>query len=213
MRRLRGALIGIVVLVYGFTAAPLPRHVSRSLFKNPVAREELSRWSEVAAGAGVEVTPRELAELAYDVGRAVARFRTAVVDPFRPWYRYTGTGQGWGLFAYPDSHPFRLVIEGRATGGPWRALFLPWGESEGVWGAQLRYRRLRAVYDTLAHRKDPGEMMERFADAAAAAAFARDPSLETVRVRFERLHSPRPGEAPRHGPVEGFTGTRRRGAP
>ncbi len=194
-RELRAALIAAAVLVHGFAAAPLPRSVKASDLAGPIAADELKRWSELLTGLGLEATPADLKDLALDVGGSVAAFRQAVIAPARPFFRFTGTGQAWGLFTFPDTRPRRLVVEG-SEGGQWRPLYRAL-EPEYDWhGEVFRYRRIRAPIDAYTRKQRPGEIYERFADHTLALALEENPELDAARLLVERLHSVTPDRTP-----------------
>jgi hypothetical protein len=190
--RVRAALIALGVVVHGFAAAPLPRSVKRSQMDTPMAKEELGRWVAVAARVGVEITIPELADWMTSTGAVAASARKAVMAPFGPWFRLTGTGQGWGLFTYPDTFPHRLTVEVR-EGRSWRTVYAGLDPDATWMRPQLAYRRVRAVYDGNTDKVGPS--YEPFVDWVAAHAFADFPDAKQVRVGFVRTHSTMPGEA------------------
>lgn len=116
----------------------------------------------------------------------------------RPWYpfrRETGTGQSWGLFAFPEPHAGRLVVSGRAEGGAWEELFAA-PEGDGLLADQLRFRRVRGVYDDAGDRPKTGVMWARFSRWVAGTVFAERPDLDEVEVRVDLTHIVPPGGGP-----------------
>jgi len=191
--KIRAGLITVVVMIHGFVAAPLPRSISAHDMRGDVAAEELDRWSEILGSVGIEATPDEVADLALKTGRVIVKWRNAIVTPIRPALRLTGTGQGWGLFTYPDTRPRRLIMRGRTANGDWQLLYRTL-DTEHDWNAELwRHRRLRAPTDTLSRKTRPGGVYKNFVDYAAARAFEDFPELQAFQVSFERSHSTRPG--------------------
>ncbi len=187
----RAALIAVTLIVYGVAASPLPKSVKRSHFEQPIAVEELDRWVGILGGAGVTVTRAELADRAYVVGRALADVRSALLGPFKGWFRVSGTGQGWGLFTYPDSYPHQLVIEVRPSEGEWRPVYAaldpdaPWRRD------QLAYRRVRGVYD--GNTRKPGASYDNFVQRIGRLALTDFPDAAEARVGFISTHSTMPG--------------------
>ncbi len=191
---LRAVLLAAVVVGHGLAALPAPRKVSRAQFDHPVAVEELARWVGVLARVGVETTPEALEDGLVRWGGGVADVRRAALAPAKPLFRWTGTGQGWGLFAFPDSFPDALSVDGRGAGGTWTPLYVV-HDSEHAWLApQLRYRRTRGVYD--GHTDRPGPPYENFAAWVGREALADHPELAAVRVSFLRSHTVAPPARP-----------------
>lgn len=202
--RLRAALITVLLLTQGMVALPLPRSVKREDFDQPVAREELQKWVDVAGGVGVQITREELADRFTAYGSSLGAMRKSMIAPMKPWLRLTGTGQSWGLFTYPDTFPHKLVIEAR-TGGSWETLYGGLDPDHRFLRNILIYRRVRGVYD--GNTGKPGPSWENFTRWAANRAFAEFRTIEEVRVRFLRFHTVPPGGAadpevvPRHARV------------
>ena len=192
----RAALITLALAIHGFVAAPLPRSISARDMRGDVAAEELDRWVEILGGVGIDTTPDELADHTLTVGRAIVKWRNTIVGPIRPLLRHTGTGQGWGLFTYPDTRPRRVIMRGQTDDGDWRLIYRTL-DPEYDWNGELwRHRRLRGPTDTLSRKSSPGPVYQNFVDYAAARAFEDFPELVAFEVSFERSHSTRPDVTP-----------------
>lgn len=186
-------MIALVIAVYGVAASPLPKTMKRSQFDAPIAVEELDRWVGLLGGVGIVLTRDELAEHTYQVGKVFADLRGVLLGPFKPWFRISGTGQGWGLFTYPDSFPHQLVVEVREA-GEWRVVYAALDPERDWMRPALAYRRVRGVYD--GNTRKPGASYWNFVDFVAARALADHPAASEARVGFMRTHSVRPGEEP-----------------
>jgi hypothetical protein len=153
---LRAALITVVVLVHGVAALPVPHVVHPRELDDPVARDEVARWVERLGRVGVELTPEELGTLVVTWSGRLGRAHRQVLAPARPLFRWTGTGQGWALFANPDTHPSRLelsFLQGTDERLAYRRL-----DDVHDWQADvLAYRRVRGLYDATSarHRATP----------------------------------------------------------
>lgn len=193
-RAIRAALLLVVIAVNLFAAAPLPKSVKRSQYDTPMAKEELGRWVDLLAGVGVHATRDELIEVSYTSGAALAAVRRAGIAPFDTIFRVTGTGQGWGLFTYPDSFPHRLTVWARSgKESAWQVLFAGL-DPKHDWNADVfTYRRIRGVYDSQTSK--PGSSYDAFARWVAERAFADFPNADQVRVGFVRAHITEPGRA------------------
>ena len=192
--KIRAAVLTGVLAVHGLAAAPLPSHVSRAGLNQPIATEEFERWTDILQGWGVDIEVDELKEKVFVVSRRIAGLRKKSLAPFRPLMRLTGTGQGWGFFNYPDAFPDRLQVEARAQGEPWKLIFQALHPEHEFLRPQLRYRRVRGLYDGNTDR-DRGSY-DPFVDWVSEQVFAAHPEYDRVRVSFQRTHTLRPGLAP-----------------
>ncbi len=191
---MRAALLALTVLVYGVAASPLPKSVKRSHFETPIAIEEVDRWVGILGGVGIDVTRKELSDGSYEVGRFFADVRRTLLGPFKEWFRVSGTGQGWGLFTYPDSYPHQLVIEVRKKGGTWRPVYAALDPDAGWRRSQLAYRRVRGVYD--GNTRKPGASYTHFVAWVGGLALTDHPDADEARVGFIRTHSTMPHVTP-----------------
>lgn len=191
---LRAILIALALLVNGIAASPLPKSVKRSQFTSEVGVEELDRWVGILGGVGVTVTRKDLGEQLYTVGKFFTDLRRSLLGPFGTWFRTTGTGQGWGLFTYPDSYPHQLVIEVRKAGGDWRPVYAAL-DPDATWRrSTFVYRRVRGVYD--GNTQKPGASYDNFVARVGEQALAEFPDEAEVRVGFIRTHSTMPNVKP-----------------
>ena len=145
---LRAAAIGLVLLAQALDATPLPE-LRESHLRNPVAWDEIERWSGLLTDAGLPTSPEELLQFGLGLGEGSRAFRKHLLRPWWPFRRLTGTGQSWGLFAYPDPYAGRLTVNGRAAGQPFtfrkgNFVYMAWGGVE-VLGARSRRPILAAV--------------------------------------------------------------------
>ncbi len=188
---LRGAALLLVVGVNLLTASPMPRSVKRSQYDTPVAREEIRRWQAALAGVGVARSEESLVEASYALGSTLSRVRHVLLDPFATPYRWTGTGQAWGLFTYPDTWPHQLNVWTRdGATAPWTLRYAGLDPDHAWRREMLTYRRVRAVYDGQTSR--PGRTWERFAEWIAREALRDTPSATHARVGFLRRHTTPP---------------------
>lgn len=191
---IRAALISIVLLGQWIDALPLPELRKKDL-QYPVAQDEIQRWTGVLNSLGMTLSEEEAVEGALKVGRIAIKFRQVTMAPIRPLKRVTGTGQSWGLFAYPDPYAGRLVVDVRADKEEWVTRFSAPGTLGGDrLSQQLRYRRVRGIYDDLGDRPKPSSMYNRFADWVAWQIFTENPEITAVQVRLDLMRIIPPGE-------------------
>lgn len=190
----RGLLIALTIGVQWLDAMPLPEVKARDL-RHPLAQEELEDWAAWLTEHGYPITKATLAEHCLTVGQGASTFRKAALRPWFPFRRLTGTGQAWGLFAYPSTHAGRLVIAGREGTQAWRDLYRsPDLMTGSPLAATFEYRRVRGVYDDSGDRPNPSNLYDRFTAWAARRAFDAFPSVDEVEVRLDMVRITLPGE-------------------
>lgn len=181
----RAGLVTLVLLLQILDAIPLPE-LRKHHLANPVAQEELVRWSELLTDLGRPTTPEQLAETGLDLGSLAGTFRKVVLKPWHPLRRMTGTGQSWGLFAYPEPASGRLVVDGIGPDGTETLYSAPGGKGDEL-ETLLEYRRIRGIYDDAGDRPRPRRIYQRFAQFVAERVFADHPELTAVEIRLD-LH-------------------------
>jgi hypothetical protein len=193
----RAALLFVVVLVHGIRVAPLPQVVKPEELKDPVAKEEVRRWTERLAALGYTIGPEELGERVVSVTGVIGRAHRSLTKPFEPFFRWTGTNQGWALFANPDTHPSRLRVDG-VRDGVREVLFLA-DDDEHAWlEPVLTQRRIRPLHDAKGARRKPTGSYRRFANWVWVQAKADYPDLDGIELVLIETHSALPGQ--RHSP-------------
>jgi len=190
----RAGLITVVLLLQFLDAIPLPELKPRHL-ANPVAQVELRQWSKVLGSVGVEATPSELAEVGLEVGGWAGTFRKKVLRPWHPFRKLTGTGQAWGLFAYPEPAAGRLVVAGQLDGKDHTFYSAPGGLDDDL-ERVLEYRRVRGIYDDACDRPKPKRIYGRFAKWVSARVMTHHLELDKVEVRIDhhQIRTPDQGE-------------------
>ena len=191
----RAILIALAVLVYGVDATPLPDRISPRSFKDPSLRAVFDGWSEFAGTLGVEVSSRDLRKRAWAESKRLIQGRRALLEPVAPVLEWTGTGQAWGLFAFPETRPARLYIEGY-DGASWTRLYQTGDRERDHLAPQLKSRQLRAFYQNAAGRSEPTPPYQRFVAWISRETFAAHPDIDSVRVGFERLQALPSGAPP-----------------
>lgn len=93
--------------------------------------------------------------------------------------------QQWGLFAVVTERPDRLVIEVRRN-GEWETLYRRLDGSHDWHDPQLKYRRIRGVWDGV--KDEPKGTYKRLTMWVARVVFAEQPDVDRVRVVLERSH-------------------------
>jgi len=184
--RVRGTLIALILLCCVVEALPVPalreRHLNRRL-----AREEADLWVGILDKVGVHMNSDELLGQVLAVSKEARAARATILGPWRAFSRQFKLAQAWGLFAFTDPHPGRLVLEGQAKGGDWILLFRAPNTGDERLGRVLFNRRMRGVWDDAGDRPKPGRLYERWVTWVAKDVFEHRPDIDVVRVRFDRL--------------------------
>lgn len=189
--KVRAALLAVVIALHGWLALPVPPAVDPGVARRPEVREELDRWHAFLSGLGVQRTKQELLELTVSVTGALSAAHRGAVAPVRPLLKLTKTGQGWALFASPDTHPWRLEAHAKID-GRWQLVFRRLDPDHARLAGPLSFRRVRGVYDSGSARGT----YKSFARWLGNALLDELPEASHVRVRLVRLHVVRPGEPP-----------------
>lgn len=191
--QVRAGLLAVVIVINGIAALPIPHSIKRSSFEEAVAVEELAAQRVLLAKIGISLTAQEWEDVLFASGSAWVKVYEWTVKPFNPLLRITGTGQSWGLFTYPDTHPHRLIVEVReGADGPWREIYAGL-HPEHRWKRELlAYRRVRGVYDSQTSK--PGASWKNLTRWLARQAMTEDPEIAAVRVAFRRFHTVAPGK-------------------
>jgi hypothetical protein len=203
----RAGLIGLVIFVQALDAIPLPE-ISRRDLRWPIAKAEVTRWTGLAQDLGMDVTEDDTEELALALGGGAGRFRKTVLGPTRPFRRITGTGQAWGLFAYPDPFAGRLIISGRTDDADFVELYRAPGQGEPWLVDLVEYRRIRGIYDDNGDRPRPGGTYKALTRWISRRVVERHPEFDEVEIRLDLVEvhlpgeDPEPPEARRHVRVE-----------
>jgi len=190
----RAFLIAIAVAVHGLAAAPLPSRMRPHERTSPDSLEEVKRWTEALNSFGIGVSEEGLMDFSFKAGEVATSSRNFFLKPFRPVFKFTGTGQAWGLFTHPDRYPDFLEIYGEDEDG-WGLLFKIYDTEHDFMADQLAYRRIRGLWDGSSNR--PKASYNFFVDWVARNAFEEFPDLKSVRVQFRRTRTFTPSETPR----------------
>lgn len=191
---LRGVTLLVIVLVNICAAVPLPGPVTKSTLKDPTAQEEIARWVDLSRSVGYPLTTDEIETIALTSSDLTHSARRWAFTPLKPWFRYTQANQGWGLFAYPDTNPYRLEVFARGTPrDDWETVFASLDFEHHQYGGLLHFRRVRALYNP---SRKVNRHYNRFVDHLSERLFAEHPEWNEVRVRLVRTRTTLPGKPP-----------------
>jgi hypothetical protein len=121
---LRAAFVLFHVFAVVLMAIPAPGGgMNKSAWQDPTVQNEFATWTEVLNNIGVDITQVELEDHLWVLAQGYMKQRNAVLDPLRPYYRYTGSQQSWRMFVAPHIWPSRLRIDIQES-GEWRTVYL-----------------------------------------------------------------------------------------
>lgn len=190
---IRAFLITVVVGFNFIQASPAPGKVSKTALKDPIAMEELGRWVDLFAWFGVETTPEAISQWTVGLADNWKAGKRFIATPIRPFWTFTATQQGWGLFTYPDTHPYEMEIQIRGNEMEYQTIFLSQDPDLDFQWALLTFRRFRGMYNPGRRAPKTYNGVTKF---LAKRAFETYPDASRVRVRFRRLHTTLPGLEP-----------------
>lgn len=191
----RAALLLFALLGNVIYALPLPTAVSRSEVKKEGRQSDIVQWERWLGAAGIAVTHAGLEDFVVDATGALGGIHKTLKKPFKPLFDLVGANQAWALFASATVKPDRLVIQiEREPGTGWVTIerrldpCCTWRDD------QLRYRRIRGVWDGQPDAMRPG--YKGLTKWLARAAFLDHPDARRMRVVLEQTVSTYPWEPP-----------------
>lgn len=188
---LRAGLLALVLLSQGLAAIPNPPKLAENALEDPTARAELDAWIGRVRMIGWEPTPAELLAFAEAWSERLRDTRSFVLAPFRPFLKATGTGQGWGLFAFPDRQPHRLEVHVLVQGKGFQPIYVDLDPEQAAYAGLFVNRRVRAIYNP---GKAPAPAFKPMSLWLAREIFRDMPEVERVRFGFRKSRMLQPGE-------------------
>lgn len=147
----RTLLIGFHILAVVALSLPTPYAISsRDNWKNPNMQEDLQLWSERLGFLGYD-DKNELEDDLWSLAQGYLRVRKAIIEPFRDYSQYSGSRQGWRMFANPRMEPAVLHID-VFVDGAWQPIYRPHSDKYDFWGETFRHNRVRKLMGRLGRR-------------------------------------------------------------
>jgi hypothetical protein len=211
LAKLRSGLLALVIFISLVDALPLSSPPSRKTLGDVAVQEELGRFAELFTSLGHPMTTPEMEDAVFHGAKRYSSTRSIVLKPFKRWRRETGTGQAWGFFGYPETHPYWIVVEGRpGPEAPWETLYEPRSGEHDLLRSKLRYRRVQFMWVDVPTRGTPGATTGRLADHVAPEVFEERPDLNEMRLYIRRGRTPRPGKTSNKAPKQQWPQVRKR---
>jgi hypothetical protein len=198
----RAALLLFHVTAVVLAAVPAPEGgMQKSAWKDPTVQGEFDAWYTRARQLGYRGDRTEFEEGLWAFAVRYARTRGDILTPFKPYYKYFGTGQGWRMFVAPHRFPARLTIDVRRN-GEWESVYVERSRTE-VWLAPiLDHDRLRSAtfrYSWPQYGKTYGQ----FCAWIQKRARVDFPDADRLRVRYFKFRSRSPEEVRANEPEDG----------
>jgi hypothetical protein len=191
-------VIALVIVANATYAVPMPKMTLEDLADTEWRRREFDQWYTWLDTLWPAAEPpwsrddfAALVRRTYWAERETVRM---LRKPFKPFFDRIHAGQQWGLFAVVTENPDRLVIEVRRN-KEWELLYRRLDGDHDWHDAQLRYRRIRGVWDGV--KEEPKGTYKRLTTWIAKTIFAEQPDVDRVRVVLERHHEVLPWKEPR----------------
>ena len=192
---LRAAFVTVHVAAVVLAALPAPvGSLQRSAWSEPTVARELDAWHARARAVGLGYDRDAFEDRLYELARGWVHGRQAVLEPFRPYYRYLGVEQSWRMFVAPHKHPSRLQIHIRPSpDSAWELLYSQ-GDPDYAWrSAQLEHTRMRSAlfrYSWPGYRRSY-RALTRWVGREVA---AERPDAGQVRLQWLRQKTPTPAQ-------------------
>jgi hypothetical protein len=189
----RAAFIGLVLLAHGIYALPLPSALTPADLREDWRQADIEMWRGWLAKAGIDVTREGIEQGMLGVTSVSGTVQSTLEAPFDPVFDALAIDQSWALFASTSTRPDRLVVSVR-QGEDWEPVFRRLDPCCTWRDGQLRYRRIRGIWDGQKDRMRPAyrNLTRWIADQA----FRDFPDATEVRVELERSHVTFPWDAP-----------------
>src|SRR5436190_7088050 len=198
----RAALLLFHVTAVVLAAIPAPEGgMQRSAWKDPTVQGEFDEWYTRFRQLGYRGDRTTFEEGLWSFAVAYSRVRGQVLAPFRPYYRYAGTGQGWRMFVAPHRFPARLSIDLHRNGA-WENVYVE-RSTTATWLAPiLDHDRMRSAtfrYSWPQYGKTYGQFCE-WIQTRARVDF---PDADRLRVRYFKYRTRSPEEVRANEPEDG----------
>lgn len=193
MRRLRAILVAYLVVGNLIGAIPTVDMKEEALEQPNFWRGELEPWVEALRPMSGITDEEARYATARHVLWTYHQLMRGVRFPIQPFFDLTRTNQQWGLFAVVSQHPERLVVEVRRN-GEWEVLYRKLDPEHAWHDEQLRYRRIRGVWDSV--KDEPKGTYKRLTYWIARMVFTEQADVDRVRVVLERTQLDYPWNPP-----------------
>lgn len=187
----RGALIAIALVAHSIYAVPFTGQLTRTDLREPARKRAVESWTEALNAVGVSTTVDDLTNQVADTTKFVHETHQTLKGPFKPIFQLTNIHQSWALFASATTRPETIVVDIRRAGSDqWETVARRLDDAHPWRAPQLRYRRIRGIWDGL--KKNPRPGYRNLVRWLGRRAFEDFEDAEFVRVYMNRGYSTYP---------------------
>lgn len=180
----RVVLIGLHALAVVALTLPTPHSVAnRQDWQNPNMQADLQQWTDRLGWLGYD-SKEELENDLWRLAQSYLQFRKVIIKPFQIYSKYSGTRQGWRMFANPRVRSAELHIDIHVD-GRWIPVYRPESSEYDFWDTKFRHNRFRKLLGRIGNKKhiNTYRFLARFLAGRAAHAF---PDADHIRCRLYR---------------------------
>lgn len=183
----RTLLIGFHVVAVVALSMPTPHAVSsRDQWQNPNMQSDLKQWAKRLSFLGYD-NPKELEDDLWNLAQGYLELRKSFIRPFQKYAKYSGSRQGWRMFANPRIEPAVLHIDVEIDSA-WQPVYRPHSDKYDFFGDTFRHNRMRKLMGRLGRPNMRGyyQYLVKFLAPRVARAH---PSADKLRFQLYRYHS------------------------
>jgi hypothetical protein len=200
--QIRAVLLLLHVVAVTLAALPAPEGgMSKVAWKDPTVQGEFDAWFTRITSLGYAGSRQDFESALWSFAVGYSRVRGKVLAPFRPYYDYAGTDQGWRMFVAPHRFPARLTIDiGRK--GAWETVYVERSPTATWLASVFDQDRIRSAlfrYSWPQYGRAYAQLCE-WIQARASNDF---PDADTVRVRYWKYRTRSPQEVLAGKPEDG----------
>ena len=200
--QVRAALLLFHVTAVVLASIPAPEGgMQRSAWKDPTVQGEFDEWYTRFRQLGYSGDRTAFEERLWAFAVWYSRTRGEILTPFKPYYHYAGTGQGWRMFVAPHRFPARLAIDVRRN-GEWENVYVERSTTKAWLAPILDHDRMRSAtfrYSWPQYEKTYGE----FCAWIQKRARVDFPDADRLRVRYFKYRTRSPEEVRANEPEDG----------
>ncbi len=175
------------------------RVLTPDAWQDPIAQGEFAAWSKRLTDWGIETSPAEFEQGAWNAASGILQVQRSLTRPFQPYYEFAGTRQRWRMFPAAVEEPVRLRVDVRIA-ETWRTVYLM-GSPDQRWLARYFDRdRFRAALNLYAWGIHPKSYTE-FVDWLRHEVRRDFPEATQLKVGFEIVPALPPGTSIKPRPL------------
>lgn len=200
LKHLRALFVTFHLIAITAVAFPAPVGMRKSDLDNPDVKNAIEAWRGAAGVFGFDVDPDAFRDGLWEKGNTLLDGRKAALEPLQPYYRYTGTRQGWSMFGYLNHTPARVEIH-IDHGEGWQPLYIARTTAHTWRSHQLDQERLRGLMNSFSWKRGRAKLRQ-ITDWIALQAAEDFPQAQRIRVQMHARPLPDPATLRQQGELE-----------